>query len=67
MFTRKTFNFTPKTTAALERSVARSETNETEAVSRAVQLKDFVETRQEEGFELCMRAPDGSVEKIHIL
>ncbi|MEU0936780.1 hypothetical protein [Embleya sp. NPDC005971] len=45
----------------------RTEMNKSDIVNRAVQVYAYMEERQEEGYEIFLRAEDGTMERLRIM
>lgn len=67
MSNRKTFNFTPKTVADVAQLKASLGLNETDIANHSIQFRARMDTLLSQGYTLALVAPDGTVEKIHIL
>jgi hypothetical protein len=65
--TRATFNLTPAAVAGIRTLTDLTSYNQTDVVNRAIRVCAFIEGRQAQGYELILRAPDGTVERVHII
>lgn len=65
--TRITLNCTSAAMFALRKLVNTTGSNQTDAINRSIQVWAFLEEKREAGYELLLQAPDGAVEKVHII